>query len=951
MPKPTITDVRKITAQFTRGADEDFFFNDLSSPLWLDALRQAGYFSKPPAPQEKEGNVRFPAWSQSRYLTRVAKLDPSVVVNIALKIPSTDNPQVLNDLFEIAVEVPPEIAKRLLPVLTLPTKYRANHEGRRKYAAHLASGGFAAEALTVLQLEIGFQPDPKAAEKIERQRQQELGYKLEPVTAVTEWDFNQIARDVIPSLVQTDPLLTIRILCKELDKGEGYSGWDAEVLGNDHSIFWRPAVSDHGQNRYPSTLSRYVAVIRDACEMTLRSHPDKFSQIDNILAGYTWTIFDRLRIHLVTEFPEVAGAKRLSEIANTKKFFDEPWWKREYVVFLEKHFAALNPEDQAIILSWVDAGPSEQDVKHWRERIGDDENILKGRLAYWHIQQVQAFKDALPDIWKARYAGWLKDGGVEDVHLGFAFWVGDVESYNGAEDSPLTLKQLREMGVDSAIEYFKNWIPTGTFTGPNRSNLASVLEQHIKAEPAIYAESADRFSELDPEYVSVVVRALAKTFVAKTELEVEPTLRLLEALIREHGRTPDAADKDDGWDYTRLEVARFLGKVLPLQPSVFEPAQRKRIWGILSVLAADPNPSSENERLHSKSDFDAYSASLNRTRGTALHAVFDYADWVKRSGAAVPEFNFEHAVPEVSSLLKERLDTQREPTFMARTVFGKSFPTLFNLDPIYAETLRQSIFITQDDERYWAAWDTYVTAWRVGRDMLDALPSEYARAVERLGTAEVKRGTHWDPHQALGSQLLRLYGQGFLAWDHPLFQRFLEVAPAVVMAGILEEMGQALKNSEGAVSQAILDRLVRLWESRDAIWKQDEKRRDTESAAFYWWFASGKFEQSWATKEILATLDRIGTTTMDLMILERFFEQVSETPKEAMQAVRKMAMSAQETGRFFYADNRSRGILYAAGQSKVPGVRSEAEAVRDQLLALKYESFRDVLERPPGEKD
>ena len=98
-------------------------------------------------------------------------------------------------------------------------------------------------------------------------------------------------------------------------------------------------------------------------------------------------------------------------------------------------------------------------------------------------------------------------------------------------------------------------------------------------------------------------------------------------------------------------------------------------------------------------------------------------------------------------------------------------------------------------------------------------------------------------------------------------------------------------------------------------------------------------------------LDRIGTTSMDYMVLERFYDQVIETPMEAMQAVRKMAMSAQETGRFFYADKRSRGILYVAGQSKLPGVRAEAEAVRDQLLGLKYESFRDVLERPPGDND
>jgi len=102
---------------------------------------------------------------------------------------------------------------------------------------------------------------------------------------------------------------------------------------------------------------------------------------------------------------------------------------------------------------------------------------------------------------------------------------------------------------------------------------------------------------------------------------------------------------------------------------------------------------------------------------------------------------------------------------------------------------------------------------------------------------------------------------------------------------------------------------------------------------------------------MIAALGYRGTTSTDYMVLETFAEQIAATPMEALQAIQILAISAQETGRFFYTDKSARIILYEAGRSGSEKVRLEAHAVRDRLLSLKYDSFRDALERPPGEND
>ncbi|MBI4662614.1 MAG: hypothetical protein HY735_27695 [Verrucomicrobia bacterium] len=954
---PTREDVRKLKALFKREADEDFFFNNLKSAAWLQPLADEGYFGLPPAPIVEGEYVRFPAWAQSRCLARLANQAPVLAVAIAATVPQTDNPQVMHDLIEVALAAPPAEGAKLRQKIATVGRYRTNYEDLRRYAMHLANGGLALDALKVLAPFIGFMPDPRLEEKRERRRQQALGSDLEAATRMPEWDFQKIVKDVVPRLVEADGLLTIRFLCDELDRGIRHSRWeDDDENMHDGSVYWRPSVSDHRQNRLPSPRSHYVAAIRDACEVTLRKRLEAFQEVDAILAAKPWDIFARLRIHLATLFPDAAGEARLREIAMNREFFSGPWWTREYTVFTHEHFRRLAPEVQNTVLGWVDQGPDEKTLDRLKRRSDDtpfDEDVVRKRIASWHVRHLQGFKANLPAEWTKRYETWLAAGGVEDPHLGFVIWVGEAENAHGIGTSPISKEDIDRMGIEGLIAFLKAWEPPKSFLGPERSTVGSVMEKHIKEAPAAYADTANNFAELSPEYVAVVIRTLAEAFAQKTISNVEPVLRLLSWVTAVHGRGREAPDVDDGWDYTRLETARFLEKILPLRPVLMAPEYRGRIWSILSVLARDPNPSAENERLHEQTDFDAYTASLNRTRGTALHAVFRYAGWVKSFSVHNGHgFRVDTELPEVVELLLERSDPKRETTRMVCAVFGQAFPILHELDTEFAAELKPIIFPAGGAiERWELAWTTYVVSWTVGADMLRALSDEYARAVEGLAEAKSTSRSHWDPQQALANHLTSFYWRGLVAWDSPLFQRFLLLVPSNVMTSTLEEIGRLLKNTDGTVSVDILGRLQRLWESRVDGWKQDKAKGVVEASAFPWWFSSGKFERQWATRQMLAALGYCGTTSVDYMVLETFAEQVSATPLEALQAIQIMAVSALETGRFFYTDKSARAILYAAGQSDSEKVRGEACGVRDRLLSLKYDSFRDVLERPPGDND
>lgn len=101
-----------------RGANFAFFFENVSDPIWLEALDRAGCLSDPPSMIKTDEGLNFPPWWPMLFLKRVATKTPERIADILLKVSDTDNPRVLASIVEIATDLPLELAIRLEPVIT-----------------------------------------------------------------------------------------------------------------------------------------------------------------------------------------------------------------------------------------------------------------------------------------------------------------------------------------------------------------------------------------------------------------------------------------------------------------------------------------------------------------------------------------------------------------------------------------------------------------------------------------------------------------------------------------------------------------------------------------------------------------------------------------------------------------------------------------------------------------
>ena len=94
-----------------RRANYEYFFDRLSSPEWIEPLRQRGFFDDPPSLEIDNRGIRAPSWPPSQFLARVAARAPEQVLEVMLAV-DTSNEQVHADFAEAAASMPPGLARR-----------------------------------------------------------------------------------------------------------------------------------------------------------------------------------------------------------------------------------------------------------------------------------------------------------------------------------------------------------------------------------------------------------------------------------------------------------------------------------------------------------------------------------------------------------------------------------------------------------------------------------------------------------------------------------------------------------------------------------------------------------------------------------------------------------------------------------------------------------------------
>jgi hypothetical protein len=193
-------------------AERVYFFEHAPSPAWLKPLFQHGFFQKPPPPVRREQYISFPPWPESRYLARMSTIPEAqaTVVEIVLGIPATENVCVHDDLVDVAMNLQPQqaakLVSRICDWLQAPVKRQLPHK-IGDLIVRLAEGGEEEAALTLAHATLTLGPDPATPVGDD----EESPVWPEPKPKFQTFYYEQIIDRALPVLVVTVGLTAVRL--------------------------------------------------------------------------------------------------------------------------------------------------------------------------------------------------------------------------------------------------------------------------------------------------------------------------------------------------------------------------------------------------------------------------------------------------------------------------------------------------------------------------------------------------------------------------------------------------------------------------------------------------------------------------------------------------------------------------------------------------------------------
>jgi uncharacterized protein YyaL (SSP411 family) len=854
--EPSSGQLRHVTSLIGNALQNRRFFDNLQNPSWIRPLQDAGLFDNPPAPVHDyaQGTVGSPPWPQSQYLARMASISPNEVHQVAMDLDEGDNVLIHEDLADAALSMPADLAADFVPKAKewLKSPYQLHlPEKLGGLVRRLAEGGRPDEALELALSLLELRPGPARGEAMDV-----MSGPPEPVARFNRFNYEQILRNDIPTLVEKGQLRSLNLISDLLDSAIRYShqsGQDRPPV--DHSHLWRPAIHDHELNVDKTLRDPLVSAAVEAAEQIARSTPSRVPELVEALGSREWHVFKRIAMHLLRVWPEQAGIQ-ISEHLNDRRLFDDPHFHHEYMLLLQEHFTELTAEEQATILSWVEEGPKFDLWASDSELSGGDTQsaqVLERYSKLWKLKRLTILEDVLPPRYRE-----LID--LITAELGYSEHPEFVTYLPPARSDPTTPKQaddLHGMYVEDIVEFLRSWRPSPGLGNPTVDGLARKLAAVVAAEPVRFAASADRFQGLDPSYAWAVLQGLREAAEGYA-FEWRGVLEL----CRWASSAPTEGDARR-WAPARLEAARVLSAGFSQGVGQMPFELRSKAWEALRPLTEGPDFTVNS---HAKGSRPAAPGTppTGSTLAEALHAVVRYALWVRRYLETTPNARERtkrglKEMPEVAKVLDLHLGPKAHATAATQAVYGQWFPWLMLMDSRWTGERIHTIFPedpSAEDLRD-AAWEAYIRVSPPFDQLLQILSREYERAVERTQVPEVPVIGGMSPQQKLAEHLMVFFFRGKLSPGEPngLLARFFQGASDQLRAYAVSFVGQTLQAQEKELPGSFLGKLASFWEWRFEQARTNEADHQAELAAFGWWFASGKLDDAWALEQLFRVLE------------------------------------------------------------------------------------------------
>lgn len=944
MVKPEI--VEKALKAIKRAADYEYFFDQLSSPSWIEPLWEAGLFKSPFEPIKEDDYIRFPHWPESRYLARMAPLAPEIVKKVCLKIPDTENIRIHEDLVDAALKMPANLSAAFVPKakVWIETSYPSLlSEKLGELVSHLAKGGIVTGAFDLAQALLVILPDPRANEK--EGEDERYPISLRPQARFDSWHYEQILKKNIPDLIVTSGVKSFELLCNQLDSAISLSHHRRDDEGiADYSYISRPDIDSQQHHDLQNIL---ITAVRSAAIQITRSDT---AQLPNLVSkleqDYRWHIFKRIALNLLHTFPGVVPVLVSDRLLNAD-LLDADWCQNEYRQLLKNRFSQLSPQEQTRWLSLIEQGPP---TKPWRGKETISPQELEQEAIRWKRDCLAPIADQLPKEWREKYPDWT--GGLT-VPEDFA--PSRVISWMGPT-SPKSRQDLKNMSIEDLLTFLRTWRPPEGHFASSPEGLGRELTMVVAEDAARFAEEAVQFQGLDPTYARSIIRGLEEACKNKKSFNWTPVLELcrwISTQLKEISNRPISGhDADPDWRWTRQAIARLLSAGFDQNAHEISFGLRQKVWLVLEPITHDPNPDLEYETTGT--NMDAATMSINTVRGEAIHTVVRYALWIHRdleklTGGKEKLLRGFDEIPEVREVLEEHLDTSNDHSMAIRTIYGQWFPWLVLLDPRWATLNVPRIFPRDPSLRHLldAAWETYLTFCKPYNNVFEILQEEYRLAIDRIGQPSKNRPIA-DPEERLAEHLAIQYLRGQIRLDDPdnLLSYFYQKTTDKLRAHIIEFIGRDLYHQKETFEPEILERSKILWVKRFNTFKTSAlSSNKAEFIPFGWWFASGKFDDTWAMRQLIEVLEITGWAELDHLVIEHLASLAGNMPRQVLECLQMMIDGDKEGWHVIGWRTNVRAILSTIIQGSDLEAQQAAIDLVHRLGARRHLEFRDLLPR------
>lgn len=951
---PTAEQLQKVAALVAKPDSRAYFFDRLENPEWVIPLVEGGFFADPPDPVAagEPGYVRFPPWPEGRYLARMATLAPSGVARALSQVAVNDNPAVTQPLLEAAVALPDEQLRELQTNVirwvgaAYPEMFadEAAEAVRRLVEIGELRGGLSAasELLAV-------QADPRLAEKA-LSGDSPLRAQPEAVGRISEWEYERVLGSLVLPIVDQAGMDGIRLIMTLLDDALRLSRWDDEVESDAYSYIWRPAIEDHAQNSdSPGIKNALTSALRDAA---IRYSSRGDSELEVVVGELESRSVLHRRIALHVLAIATGGSSLVNARVGDRQLFDDYRLKHEYAALLRQRFDEADIETRRRVIGWIDDGP---DLDDYRERhsefdgVPPSEQDVERYARVWRRDWYSFIAPYLEDDEADRFRALVAEFG-EAQHPDFLSWS---SSWVGPE-SPLTSDELLERSPGEVVEYLRTWRPgsdSGSRFGPSMEGLGRALVGVVKKRAPEYAALAEHLTDVDPTYVRSLFSGLEASLKEGEAFRWDEPLTLARFAAQQpfeaDEEVPDR-DRDPGWRWCRREVASLLRTGFADRENRIPFRLRDDAWYLVERLTNDPNPSPEHEHRYGGDNMDPFTLSINTNRGTAMHAVVEYALWTRReleSAGKDISVGFD-AMPEARAVLEHHLDPEVDPSPAVRSVYGRWLPWLLLLDEGWVlDHIGDVLPAAPEQSRLRdSAWSTYISWCPPYDSVFRALSAEYEAAIRRVPSGGASgRLPRESVDVKLGEHLIAFYWRGVA--DDQVLERFFGQADDEVASDVMEFVGRALRNTEGEISEGVGKHVRELWDRRLAVATADPVAHRLELRAFGMSFASGKLDRTWALEALERAVALAGAPRLGHLVVEKLAEVAASDPAVATRILAKMLAHPENEWDHLGWRDEARSIVASAASSSDPSVAESLAAIVDFYVRRGDLDFRDLLPR------